>query len=575
MNSTLTLFWNRMGNTPVDTNLYGKSIALILLFINSFTASSQAPGWQWAWGAGTTGNEAATASAMDPSGNLYVCGWFTSASISFGSTTLLNASNGTADVFVTKYNSSGSAIWAVNFGGNDGELAYGINVDVNGNINVTGSFNSPSITVGSTTLTNSGSGSAEVFVFQLSNAGTVNWAKSGGGSGHDRGMGITSDQGGNIIVTGWFASTTVNFGNGNVSNASGGSNDIFVVKYSSSGNPIWTKNFGGTSNDMGVSVTCDASGNIYFTGHFSSSSINFGTGSLNNSSPGSPDIFYAKLNSSGNGIWANAAGGPFDDFGNAITLAGNSLYVTGSFSGNSIQFGTFTLNNSSPGFGDIYIMKSDLNGVVSWAISAGSFDDESGLGIAADQAGSVYVTGYFISNSVSFGNQSITNSGPGLREIFVCKYNTSGNIQWVLSAGNTGEETAYGIACDATGNQVRICGMFNSGIVSFGSHSVFKGCGDDIFVAALGTLVGTHNPESTGNFIFWFGNEKEFYLELPSLPDPNTYISFYTTGGALVFLCKIENKRTCINTHQLRSGIYLVQIQSPGGISKTEKIFIN
>ena len=184
--------------------------------------------------------------------------------------------------------------WAKSAGGTTLDAGYSISTDAGGNVLVTGSFFADSITFGSTTLINAGGGNADIFVVKYDASGNALWAKSAGGtSSDDEGLGISTDASGNVLVTGFFSSPTITFGSTTLTNA--GSRDIFVVKYDASGNALWAKSAGGTSSDdRGFAISTDASGNVLVTGSFQSSSITFGSTTLTNA--GSTDIFVAKLN---------------------------------------------------------------------------------------------------------------------------------------------------------------------------------------------------------------------------------------------------------------------------------------
>ena len=101
----------------------------------------------------------------------------------------------------------------------------------------------------------------------------------------DSGNGVTTDSSGNIYVTG-------ETGGGLDGNTHSGNNDIFLVKYDSSGTKQWTKQLGTSSGDGGVGVITDSSGNIYVTG------LTYG-GLDGNTNLGYSDIFLVKYNSSG------------------------------------------------------------------------------------------------------------------------------------------------------------------------------------------------------------------------------------------------------------------------------------
>jgi Leucine-rich repeat (LRR) protein len=237
----------------------------------------------WVRQAGGTDNDQGRGIALDASGNSYVTGSF-SGTATFGSTTL--TSTGSSDVFVAKYDASGTVLWAKQAGGSNGETVYGIAVDASGNSYMTGNF-SGTATFGSTSLTSTGSD--DIFVAKCDASGTVLWAKKAGGATVDEGRGITVDAVGNSYVTGNFSGTATF---GSTSLISTGSDDIFVAKYDASGILLWVRQAGGTDNDQGRGIALDASGNSYVTGPFASTA-NFGSTTLT-STDGS-DIFVAKL----------------------------------------------------------------------------------------------------------------------------------------------------------------------------------------------------------------------------------------------------------------------------------------
>ena len=140
----------------------------------STIANAQAPAWQWAKSAGgASGSTNGQSISTDASGNVFVTGDFNVASITFGTTTLTRA--GGADIFVVKYDASGNVLWAKSAGGTSSDYADGISTDASGNVLVTGSFASASITFGTTTLTNTLSNFPDIFVVKYDASGNVLW----------------------------------------------------------------------------------------------------------------------------------------------------------------------------------------------------------------------------------------------------------------------------------------------------------------------------------------------------------------------------------------------------------------
>ncbi|MEO8086805.1 MAG: T9SS type A sorting domain-containing protein [Bacteroidota bacterium] len=457
-------------------------LILVLILICTIEASAQVPSWLWATSPGGTSSSEArgNATSTDAGGNVLVTGRFNSPSITFGSTTLTNG--GDFDFFVVKYSPSGNVEWATSAGGLAHDEGSGISTDANGNVFVTGYFDSPSITFGTTTLNNAGV--RDIFVVKYDSSGNVLWATSAGGTGSDAGYGITTDASGNVLVTGSFAIPSITFGNTTLTNA--GSLDIFVVKYDASGNVLWATRAGGTSSDVGIGISSDAGGNVAITGYFYSPSITFGNTTLTNASVGQPDIFVVKYDTSGNMVWASSAGGTGMDLGIGVsTDAGGNVILTGWFSGSSITFGNSTL--ISAGSLDIFVAKYDASGNVLWAISAGGTDEEEGGAISTDAAGNVVVTGFFYSPSITFSNITLTSAG--LADIFIVKYDASGNVLWATSAGGTDDDDCRGISTDAGGN-VFVTGIFYSPSITFGSTTLTNTGFIHMFVAKLDNITG-------------------------------------------------------------------------------------
>ena len=533
-----------------------KIFVLTLVFVIALQNQkglAQTPNWLWARSAGSTGYEAALGTASDNNGNLYVIGWYSSATITFGSITLTNPGVGSGDIFLVKYDATGNTIWAKTFGGTDGDIGNAIALDALGNIYITGWYASSTISFGTSTLTNGGLGN-DVFIVKLSSLGTELWSKTAGGTSSDRGYGITVDPSGNVFTTGAFMSPTINFGTGILTNASA-TNDFFITKHDTNGNTLWAKKAGGTNADTGFSIASDSLGDVYATGAFASSSIDFGSGALANSTTGTQDIFVVKYDGLGNAVWSNRSGGSADDAANGIAAKKNDVYVTGGFSSASITFSTTTLNNNSAGTSDVFLAKYDLNGNLIWANSAGDADSDAGNSVAIDTLGIAFITGFFISNSITFGGNALTNSGAGYRELFVTAYNSNGNVAWAKSAGGgTFDEVGNTITVNNTG-AIYVGGMFNSGSVSFDANTLFKGCGDDVFVAKLLGPVSDVTEEYLKDELLVYPNPSEGKFTIEAEGE----IIFYNSLGEIVLTEKLDNKNNFdLSTHA--NGVYMYRV---------------
>ena len=458
-----------------------KTFLLFILALCSIALFAQNLNWLWAKQAGGISGDKGYSIAVDAYGNSYITGYFRE-SATFGTTTLTSSSDYGSDIFVAKMDINGNWLWAKQAGGTDYDDGYSIAVDVNGNSYVTGYFYG-SATFGTTTLTSSGS--YDIFVAKLDSSGNWLWAKQAWGIGEDVGFSIAVDAKGNSYITGVFIESA-NFGTTTLT--SSGDYDIFVAKLDINGNWLWAKQAGGTSDDYGNGIAVDTNGNSYVTGYFSESAT-FGTTTLTSS--GDIDIFVAKLDSSGNWLWANQAGGTNCDYGHGIAVDDNgNSYIIGNFL-ESANFGITTLTSS--GYYDIFVAKLDINGNWLWAKQAGGTSYDFGNSIAVDTNRNVYVTGFFYSSSCSFGTITLINSSSEYIDIFVAKLDINGNWLWAKQAGGTSDDCGYGITVDVNGNSY-ITGIFR-GSATFGTTTLTSSGDFDIFVAKLGEVNSIDLPD--------------------------------------------------------------------------------
>lgn len=293
------------------------------------------------------------------------------------------------------------------------------------------------------------------------------WAAGLGGIYTDYGNSITTDGSGNVLATGSFSNDTIFFGTTALINKGG--RDVFIVKYDNSGNALWAKSGGGISADEGFGIATDASGNVYVTGVFRGPSVTFDTTTLINS--GGAEIFLIKYDSNGNILWAKRAGGSNDEEGNGIcTDNSGNVIITGYFRSPSVAFDTINLNNS--GDKDVFTVKYDASGNVLWARSSMGAASDYSKSIASDNSGNIYITGSFVSSSVTFGSAVLTNQG-NLDDVFIVKYDSAGNAIWARSAAGNSNDYATGIATDVNGN-VNITGFFGSDSIAFGSSTLIN-----------------------------------------------------------------------------------------------------
>src|SRR5581483_5565926 len=168
--------------------------------------------------------------------------------------------------------------------------------------------------------------------------------------------------------------------------------------------------------------------------------------------------------------WARSSKG-FGSFSDAegissATDKSGNVYITGWFEGN-ISFGSDTFYGSTESLSStFYLAKYNSQGVYQWGKGYRCTDagDNSGYAVAADANGNVYLTGIFLGHQINFGSYNLSNAGGA--DIFLVKYDSSGNETWAQSLGGHGFDDASAIALDSDGN-IYLAGYFANDTFAF------------------------------------------------------------------------------------------------------------
>jgi hypothetical protein len=284
---------------------------------------------------------------------------------------------------------------------------------------------------------------------------------------------------------------------------------------------------------------------------------------LNNTQTGFHDFFLAKYDASGNSAWAKTATGDYDDIGYSVMPSGNNIYVTGYYASTSVQFGTNpAMSNPGAPSPDMFIAQYSSSGTANWSSRAGGTDEEQGRCVYADAAGNAYVSGFFISASIGFGSGTLNNAFAGTKDLYVAAFNSSGTSLWSMSVGNTNDEIGYGIACTPAADMIYCAGMFNSGFTTFGSNTIFKGCGDDVFLAKLGTATAIMDHNHANDIVIAPNPSNGIFNLYGDLH--NAEIEIYDALGERVFAGK--GAQSGIDLSGNPKGIYFVRINNEGKV---------
>jgi hypothetical protein len=273
---------NSSGDSNNDLNVSGGTNAVESVSCVSAGASQNCTGIHLASADGS-GSQSVRGIAFDHLGNMVVTGSFRG-SIDFGGGKIESA--GEDDIFLAKFDSSGKLVWNKRFGDDNSQYANSVAIDSANNIIITGGFGG-SVAFGETSLASKDN--IDIFLAKFDPSGNSIWSKSFGDTNVQGGTKVVIDEKDDILLTGGFYNS-VDFGNGSLTSAGG--LDIFVARFSSSGDNLWSKAFGDSKDQVGVDILNDSSGVITVIGELRSS-VDFAGGALNNE--GNFNIFTVKI----------------------------------------------------------------------------------------------------------------------------------------------------------------------------------------------------------------------------------------------------------------------------------------
>jgi len=414
------------GQAPIHAHSGGSDIMVMKL-----NSSGE---YQWHTFYGDPDRQWANAIAVDASGNVYVTG-FTDGGQWAGDGGAAPIRMGEYDggqIIVLKLNTNGAYQWHTFYGQ---WVDEGLAIAVNGSgVFLTGYANGqPSgtwVDLPAALHAHSGSG-YDLFVLKLSLAGAHLWHTFYGAAtnnGYDEGRAIALDASGNIYVTGysqltWQGASAVNPLHDHSYPGTAGKPDIFVLKLNSSGGYLWHTFYGAAytnpywaTGEFGNGIALDESGNVYVAGY---SSATWGTPL--HAYSGSQDITVLKLNSSGAYQWHTFYGSDSHNYGHAIAVRDDHVYVAGdgngTWNGDGGKLPVHALNSSS----GLTVLKLNTSGAYQWH----TFYDSSAMnvshGIGVDQDNGIYVSGSSTASWTGDGGTAPKHAYTAANDITVLK----------------------------------------------------------------------------------------------------------------------------------------------------------
>lgn len=306
-----------------------------------------------------------------------------------------------------------------------------------------------------------------------------NWVKIVGGTMIDSVNAVVVAPDGSVIFAASFQGT-VDVGGGPLVATD---YDIMLARFSSAGEHVWSRRYGGAGTQGAVRLALTSNGEIVLAGSFTGSFV-VGTTTLN--AVGMADVFVARFTSTGDPVWAVSGGGSaFETVTDMALDDGDNVAVCGEFGNSASFFGGASLSASST---DVYVARLTSGGVHSWSKKLGNSGIDSRCGLDAVAGGDVIVVGDFV-DSFSAGGATFTSTS-NTRDLFMARFAAANGAHvWSVAPTGSGQENAYDVKVD--GSSFYAVGAFN-GSLSLGGSPLSAPTSQDAFVGKFAIADAAH-----------------------------------------------------------------------------------
>lgn len=532
------------------------TLLTILVSCLTITAIAQPPKVQWAKCYGGSNSDQAKSILQTADG-----GYITAGTTSSSDSEVTGFHGGLTDIWVVKTDDTGKISWARCYGGSATEYGYAIRPTKDGGYVIAGAVSSTDGDVSGV------HGSNDMWVIKINASGSIQWQKCLGGSSDDGANAIQQTADGGYIVAGYATST-----DGQVSgvhNDSSGipSFDAWVVKLDDTGRIMWQKALGGAGRDFANSVQQAADGGYIVAGFTNSDdgdiTKRYGTSSTR-------DAWVVKLSSTGSLSWQKSLGGTNDDVFNAVLTTADSGYIlTGTTFSNDNDVSGIHLDTGTAVTSDLWVVKLDKSGSLSWQRCYGGVQDEAGNDIEPTADGNYIVCGSSNSDDGDVsGNHNYSKYV--LEDFWALLINTSGDISWQKCAGGIYDDVANSIT-QASDGGFAMCGYNRS--VDGDFHN-YHGGTNDYGVVKLAKPLAVQDVNAGTHAISIFPNPSTGTFTLQYHLSANAAVVITDVAGKTVANISLPKGSTqaAINAAAWQPGIYFYKVLQNGSTLQSGKL---
>ncbi|MGE5362806.1 MAG: SBBP repeat-containing protein [Bacteroidota bacterium] len=337
------------------------------------------------------------------------------------------------------------------FGGMYSDIVYDMCIDRDGYIYLTGETTSPDFPVLGAVQPARGGGYGDAFITKLKPDGReIVFSTFIGGSDADAGNGIDVDNDGNIVITGNTSSKDFPIVNPlQKSPAGGATGDAFVLKLNASGTKIIFSTFwGGSGGEISEAAVFDGNGDIIVAGGTFSQDFPVKNAFQDKSSGGMfpHDAFISKFSKDGQTCYFSTYLGGACTMGNHAADAATDVFGNIYVTGYTCSSSFPVLNplqSSFAGVSDVFLSKFNSSGNMIFSTYLGGSQDDKAYSLTTDDFSNIYITGYTTSADYPMKNPVRNKAGVFDSDIFITKIKSSGQ-QLIFSTYLGGTDTDQG-----------------------------------------------------------------------------------------------------------------------------------
>ncbi|PKL85874.1 MAG: hypothetical protein CVV22_04895 [Ignavibacteriae bacterium HGW-Ignavibacteriae-1] len=391
--------------------------------------------------------------AVDDEENYYICGFTESNNIPIKNESLNSKfQGGSLDGFISKFDENHKLLWSTYWGGSDRDYLYRIDIDSKGNIWVGGDTESGNIIMRGSSHKKTITGYADGLLGQLAPDGYLDYSTFLGGTSYDSFTTIEIDNEDNIWCSGRTTSMDYLVTSDAYRKELTGEYSVFISKFSNKGVLLYSSLFGGNGTNMAEGFHVDSQGNAIQSGFTNSTTFPvFNTPQVRKGN--GYDIFIVKYSKFGKPLWSTLIGGSgYDQCNNLITDIEGNIYVTGYTSSNNMPVFTDSYQSSLKGNRSLFLAKLNPNGELLKSTYFGGNGNE-GLdvayaqwgGITINDSGNIVIAGTTFSKDFPLLGIPTQDKIGGNSDAFILEFDTELNPVWSTYIGGTLQEDAKDI----------------------------------------------------------------------------------------------------------------------------------